>query len=244
MRADIIKELGLSPLWKLRATAPGAPPAAANVRPSPPPAPLNALSPPPHNPRPADESAILHMQWQPLREVVMTCRRCALAANRSQTVFGVGDTNADIFFIGEAPGYEEDKKGEPFVGAAGQLLDAMLKSIGLGRDSGIYIANIVKCRPPQNRNPKPEEAKACMTYLRRQLMLAAPRLIVALGGVAAAHLLQSEAPVNQLRQRLHDYEGIPLVVTYHPAYLLRAPAEKRKSWDDLLMIRRLAKKPG
>ncbi len=246
MRSEIINELGLSPLWKRRdadtdnsATAKTAAPAAVKDSPPTPPTPVSKPSLPPSDM--PDETAIARMQWQPLHETVMKCHKCALAENRTQAVFGVGDTGANIFFVGEGPGFEEDKKGEPFVGAAGKLLDAMLKSIGMGRDSGIYIANIVKCRPPQNRNPKPEEAKACMVYLRRQLELASPRLIVALGGVASAHLLNTEEPVGKLRQRLHDYNGIPLVVTYHPAYLLRAPAEKRKSWDDLILIRRLAK---
>ena len=292
MRADILRELGLSPVWKRRfaAPAPGAespkPPAAAgnpkenaaaarNSAPPPPPEncpPDNVLTrktaPPPENRPPDDfppdnippdhgetgaistapppaspeESGISRMRWQPLRETVATCRRCSLCEKRKQAVFGVGDENADIFFVGEGPGQEEDLRGEPFVGAAGKLLNAMLKSIGISRADGVYIANIVKCRPPQNRKPKPEEASACMPYLHRQLALANPRLIVALGGVAAAHLLQNNEPVGALRQRMHTYMGTPLVVTYHPAYLLRSPSEKRKSWDDLLHIRRLAAK--
>ena len=272
MRADWIKEMGLSPVWQRRteAAAPPAPvlenaemptPAANPPHPAesaspeitaPQPAPQSAatqiaappateIAAPPEIPQ-ADEATIARMDWQTLRETVAECRRCDLCENRTRAVFGVGDADADIFFVGEGPGYEEDRRGEPFVGPAGMLLDAMLKSIGTGRDRGIYIANIVKCRPPQNRNPKPEEGRACMAFLRRQLTLAAPRLVVALGAVAAAHLLQTEESVGKLRQRLHDYHGIPLVVTYHPAYLLRNPAEKRKSWDDLLYIRRIAAK--
>ena len=246
MRPETIYELGLSPLWKRRNNDSDNPTTPKTTTPvstkdSPPTPPPPAQNTPPPSADMPDDAVIARMQWQPLHEAVLKCHRCALAENRTQAVFGVGDTNANIFFVGEGPGFEEDKKGEPFVGAAGKLLDAMLKSIGMGRDSGIYIANIVKCRPPQNRNPKPEEAQACMTYLRRQLALASPSLIVALGRVAAAHLLQTEEPIGKLRQRLHDYEGIPLVVTYHPAYLLRSPTEKRKSWNDLLLIRRLAK---
>ena len=262
MRADWIKEMGLSPVWQRRteAAAPPAPVLENAEMPTPaanPPHPAESapesaatqiaappateIAAPPEIPQ-ADEATIARMDWQTLRETVAECRRCDLCENRTRAVFGVGDADADIFFVGEGPGYEEDRRGEPFVGPAGMLLDAMLKSIGTGRDRGIYIANIVKCRPPQNRNPKPEEGRACMAFLRRQLTLAAPRLVVALGAVAAAHLLQTEEPVGKLRQRLHDYHGIPLVVTYHPVYLLRNPAEKRKSWDDLLYIRRIAAK--
>lgn len=255
MRADILQELGLSPVWKRRA-APSAgqfhPPPPQNIAapvaaPSAVPAPAPPEIPPEKAPETGsaaapEESAIARMRWEPLREMVSECRRCGLCEARKRAVFGVGDENADIFFVGEGPGQEEDRRGEPFVGPAGKLLDAMLKSIGIGRESGVYIANIVKCRPPQNRKPKPEEALACMPYLRRQLELANPRLVVALGGVAAAHLLQTNEPVGALRQRLHSYMGAPLVVTYHPAYLLRSPLEKRKSWNDLRMIRRIAAK--
>lgn len=257
MRADILEELGLSPLWKCRQSAadtpsspapvPGKsekPPLATAVTPTPPDFVKSPAIPPTPPPlaitATPEESAIAKMQWQPLRLAVADCRRCALSQQRTQAVFGVGDRQARIVFVGEGPGYEEDKQGEPFVGAAGQLLDLMFKSIGLKRGDGVYVTNIVKCRPPKNRNPRPEEAGACMPYLRRQLALIKPRLIVALGGVAAAHLLQTDERVGELRQRLHDYHGIPLAVTYHPAYLLRSPAEKRKSWDDLCHIRRLA----
>ena len=136
-----------------------------------------------------------------------------MAEHRTQAVFGVGDRDADVVFVGEGPGYEEDKQGEPFVGSAGQLLNAMLKSIDLGRDRGVYITNIVKCRPPKNRNPQPQESKACMTYLKRQIQLIKPKLIVALGRVAAANLLQTDEKVGSLRQGMHVYEGIRTVVT-------------------------------
>ncbi|MDM5147417.1 uracil-DNA glycosylase [Candidatus Persebacteraceae bacterium Df01] len=240
MRKQMLEELGLLPRWERRSLSssvqhvaepevseqPILPSQAATA---------SAIVPQP----PLNEAVIAKMSWQNLQEIVSTCQQCALAAERTQTVFGVGDREADVFLVGEGPGSEEDRQGEPFVGPAGKLLDAMLASIELRRGQGVYIANIVKCRPPQNRNPQPEEARVCLTYLRRQLALVKPRLIVALGGVAAANLLQNDVSVGKLRQRLHDYEGTPLVVTYHPAYLLRAPSEKRKSWDDLRLIRRL-----
>lgn len=191
----------------------------------------------------AAESAIAKMGWQPLRETVASCQRCELCKGRTQAVFGVGDDQADILFVGEGPGQEEDRRGEPFVGPAGKLLDAMLRSISLARDQGVYIANIVKCRPPLNRNPKREEAESCMPFLRRQIALIKPELIVAMGGVAAAHLLEIENPrIGELRQRLHDCGGVKTVVTYHPAYLLRNPEDKRKAWSDLLFIRKITAK--
>lgn len=191
----------------------------------------------------AAESAIAKMGWQPLRETVASCQRCELCKGRTQAVFGVGDDQADILFVGEGPGQEEDRRGEPFVGPAGKLLDAMLRSISLARDQGVYIANIVKCRPPLNRNPKREEAESCMPFLRRQITLIKPELIVAMGGVAAAHLLEIENPrIGELRQRLHDCGGVKTVVTYHPAYLLRNPEDKRKAWSDLLFIRNITAK--
>ena len=179
------------------------------------------------------------MGWDSLREVVLGCEKCGLCRGRKQAVFGVGDRGADLFLAGEGPGRDEDRLGEPFVGRAGKLLDLMLAAIGLGRDQGVYIANVVKCRPPENRNPTAEESGACMPYLDRQIALAAPRLLVALGRVAAGRLLESDQPIARLRQRLHDRAGTPLIVTYHPAYLLRNPADKRKAWEDLCFIRRV-----
>ena len=251
MRKDVLAEIGLLPAWRRRplhaATAVKKSVSAASIPPASPPAitvdDAPATAPPPAQQQSVitvDDAAIATMNWENLAKTVSACEKCPLAKERKKAVFGVGDKSADIFFIGEGPGFEEDRQGEPFVGPAGKLLDEMLKSIGLGRTSGVYISNIVKCRPPNNRNPKPAEASACGVYLRRQLQLVKPRLIVALGGVAAANLLRSEEPVGKLRQRLHDYDGVPLVVTYHPAYLLRAPKEKRKSWDDLRMIRKLS----
>jgi DNA polymerase len=153
------------------------------------------------------------------------------------TVPGVGDMQAHWMFVGEAPGADEDAQGEPFVGAAGQLLDNMLGALGLERSQNVYIANVLKCRPPNNRTPEPGEARACAPYLDRQIELIAPRLIVALGRSAAGRLLDTDASVASLRNRVHRYRNTPLVVTYHPAYLLRTPADKSKAWEDLLFAR-------
>jgi uracil-DNA glycosylase len=178
--------------------------------------------------------------WDELAEQVRTCTRCAeLAAGRTRTVFGVGDRQADWLFIGEAPGADEDRQGEPFVGRAGQLLDNMLFALGLKRGQGVYIANILKCRPPGNRDPRPEESRACREYLDRQIGLIRPSVIVALGRVAAQNLLATDEPLARLRGRALDYRDTPLVVTYHPAYLLRKPADKRKVWEDLRLARRV-----
>ena len=184
---------------------------------------------------------IAEMDWKTLSATVRECRKCELHSGRRQAVFGVGDCNADWLFVGEGPGEQEDLKGEPFVGRAGQLLDLMLVALGLARGKNVYIANVVKCRPPENRNPKPNEAAECRPYLMRQIAMIKPRLIVALGRVAAAHLLHSEESISRLRQRLHDFDGTPLVVTYHPAYLLRNPIGKRQSWEDLCFARRILK---
>jgi uracil-DNA glycosylase len=169
---------------------------------------------------------------------VAGCRDCPLHAKRNKTVFGVGDENADWLFVGEGPGADEDAQGEPFVGQAGKLLDAMLAAIGLRRGDNVYIANVVKCRPPGNRNPEAVEAQACEPYLQRQIDLIQPRLIVALGKVAAANLLATDASVASMRGRIHQYRGTPLVVTYHPAYLLRSLPEKAKAWADLCFAAR------
>ncbi|MFM7626336.1 MAG: uracil-DNA glycosylase [Gammaproteobacteria bacterium] len=178
--------------------------------------------------------------WATLEAQVRDCRRCALHDGRTQTVFGAGSRTAEWMVIGEAPGEEEDRRGEPFVGASGQLLTAMLAAIGLPRDS-VFIANIVKCRPPGNRDPRPEEAAACSDHLGRQVGLLRPRLILAFGKVAAQNLLGSEATVGSLRGTVHRYGALntPVVVTYHPAYLLRSPGEKRKAWEDLKFARQV-----
>ena len=179
------------------------------------------------------------MDWSELRDCVATCTQCSLAASRTNTVFGVGNPDADWLIIGEAPGAEEDRRGEPFVGRAGKLLDEMLRAIGESRDT-VFIANILKCRPPNNRDPKPEEASACRQYLDRQIELVRPKIILAVGKIAAQNLLASNEPVGRMRGRVHHLGGTPLVVTYHPAYLLRSPSQKNKSWSDLCLAARLA----
>ncbi|MBU1424134.1 MAG: uracil-DNA glycosylase [Gammaproteobacteria bacterium] len=173
------------------------------------------------------------LNWEELKQTVHDCTACKLRAGCTQTVFGVGDENADWLFVGEGPGADEDAQGEPFVGQAGKLLDNMLAAIKLKRGNNVYIANIVKCRPPSNRNPEPDEIATCMPYLQQQIALIKPKLIVALGKVAATSLLGREATLGSLRGTVHDLKGTPLIVTYHPAYLLRSPAEKAKAWQDL-----------
>jgi DNA polymerase len=173
------------------------------------------------------------MDWPALKSAVAACMDCPLHAKRNNTVFGVGDENADWMFIGEGPGADEDALGDPFVGQAGRLLDNMLAAIGLKRGEDVYIANVVKCRPPGNRNPEPDEAKKCEPYLRRQIELVKPKLIIALGRIAAMNLLARDASIASLRGRVLDYNGTPLIVTYHPAYLLRSLTEKAKAWEDL-----------
>ena len=222
-RAQILRELGLGPTWKLRAPA-AAEPAAAGAAPASPPDERSA--------------AIGRMGWDELRAAVADCRACELCKARKQAVLGVGDVNADWLFVGEGPGAEEDERGEPFVGQAGRLLDAMLAAIDLKRGADVYIGNAVKCRPPNNRTPEPEETATCWPYLARQIELIRPKLIVALGRPAAQTLLQSEVKIASARGRLFDYKGIPVVVTYHPAYLLRNLPDKAKAWEDLCFMRR------
>lgn len=189
---------------------------------------------------PAAAGSIAAAGWDELRACVQNCTRCELAQSRTNTVFGVGNPDADWMIIGEAPGAEEDRQGEPFVGRAGKLLDQMLFAIGEARDK-VFIANILKCRPPNNRDPKPDEAAACREYLERQIALVRPKIILAVGRIAAQNLLGCDDPVGRMRGRDHDLHGIPLVVTYHPAYLLRSPSQKRKSWEDLCRAARLAR---
>lgn len=178
--------------------------------------------------------------WVELRAEVAACTRCELHRTRTQTVFGTGSEQARWLVIGEAPGADEDRQGEPFVGRAGQLLTEMLRAVGLAREQ-VFIANILKCRPPENRDPKPEEAKSCEGYLQRQIALVQPRLILAVGRIAAQNLLQVDTPIGQLRGRAHAWgpARIPVVVTYHPAYLLRSPGQKARAWDDLCLARGL-----
>lgn len=242
----VLRELKLYPLWRRRGMP--APVAAAEVvreaqasgyaaptRPAQPAVaePVAVPVVPVEAPDQNREQGIAGLDWPQLKAQVKGCTACKLRAGCTQTVFGVGDERAEWLFVGEGPGADEDARGEPFVGQAGKLLDNMLLAIGLGRGKNVYIANIVKCRPPNNRNPDAEEIAACLPYLQRQIELIKPRLIVALGKTAATALLGRDAPLGSLRDKLHDFNGIPLVVTYHPAYLLRSPAEKAKAWQDL-----------
>jgi DNA polymerase len=222
---EYLEAIGID-VWVPRA-APGPEPAA-------PPGPEPA-APRPQVPGEASE------HWQALRAEVLQCTRCPLHLTRTQGVFGVGPQRSDWLVIGEAPGAEEDRRGEPFVGAAGQLLDAMLRAIGLDRARNVYIANVLKSRPPGNRDPKPEEVAACLPYLVRQIALLQPKIMLAVGRIAAQSLLGTDAPLGRLRGRVHHFGELntPLVVTYHPAYLLRSPGEKRKAWEDLKFARNL-----
>ena len=186
----------------------------------------------------AEQPVLAGRGWDELRAAVAACQRCQLHEGRTQTVFGVGNPAADWMVVGEAPGAEEDRRGEPFVGRAGQLLDEMLRAIGQQRGD-VFIANILKCRPPNNRDPKPEEAAECRAYLDRQIELVAPRIILAVGRIAAQQLLGTDTPVGRLRGRVHQLGNTPVIVTYHPAYLLRSPGQKRKAWEDLCLARRV-----
>ena len=206
----------------------------------------------------APRSGVGALDWPALREAVAACQACTLCQGRTQTVFGVGDRQADWMVVGEAPGEQEDLQGEPFVGPSGQLLDNMLKAIGLSRHAGadsegaavgegprgVYIANVVKCRPPGNRNPQPDEVATCDPYLARQVALVRPKIILAMGRFAVQSLLQTPEPIGKLRGRVHDYQGVPVIVTYHPAYLLRNLPEKAKAWADLCLAMDVAERSG
>lgn len=183
--------------------------------------------------------------WGQVESEVAACTRCELHQCRNRTVFGVGDRSARWLIVGEAPGAEEDLQGEPFVGRAGNLLNAMLRAIGLAREE-VFIANVLKCRPPDNRDPRPEEVAQCLPYLERQIALLQPRIMLAVGRIAAQNLLATDTPIGKLRGRQHAFgaANTPLVVTYHPAYLLRSPGEKRKAWEDLKLARRIAGDPA
>ena len=192
-------------------------------------------------------SAVAALDWPALREAVAACRACSLCEGRTQTVFGTGAAQAQWMVVGEAPGEQEDAQGEPFVGPSGQLLDAMLGALALSRadDGGpaaqrVYIANTLKCRPPRNRNPAPEEMLRCEPFLVRQIQLVQPRIILAMGRFAVQALLRSSEPIGKLRGRVHAYQGVPLIVTYHPAYLLRNPLDKARAWDDLCLAAAIA----
>lgn len=188
----------------------------------------------------SNPSDIATLDWGALRERVASCRACRLCEGRTQTVFGVGHPRAHCMIVGEAPGENEDLQGEPFVGAAGQLLDRMLPAIGLRRgdaspEQQVYIANTLKCRPPRNRNPEPDELARCSAYLHRQIELVQPRVLLAMGRFAVQTLLDSSEPIGRLRGRVHRWRNVPVVVTYHPAYLLRNPADKARAWADLCL---------
>lgn len=209
-RDAILAEMGLAPIWRLRKSA---------------------------VPRGEAEEAP-PLEWSALKSAVSGCTACALHEKRTQTVFGVGDEQADWLLVGEAPGAEEDRLGEPFVGQAGRLLDNMLAAIHLKRGANVYIANVLKCRPPGNRNPEPGEVAQCSPYLQQQIALLRPKLIVAMGRFAAQTLLNTDATIASLRGQVHRYAGVPLIVTYHPAYLLRNLPDKAKAWADLVFAKK------
>lgn len=208
-RELILRELGIAPVWKLKQSA-----VSEN-----------------------DAAQISVMDSDALKHAIQTCTACELHKTRTQGVVGVGDENADWLIVGEAPGADEDEQGEPFVGQAGKLLDAMLAAIDLKRGENVYITNVLKSRPPGNRNPAPEEVAACLPYLQRQIQLIHPKIILALGRFAVQALLNTDEAIGKLRGRLHQYQNIPLVVTYHPAYLLRNLPDKAKAWEDLCLAR-------
>jgi len=231
-RIDILQELGLTPVWRLRARyrSDATPIAPHSVNE----APLAAV------PQTDVETRVMRiamLDWAHLAADVSACTACGLARTRNKAVPGVGDQHAEWLFVGEAPGAEEDAKGEPFVGQAGRLLDSMLAALGMNRAKAVYIANVLKCRPPGNRSPTPLEVEACLPYLDRQIALIQPKLIVALGKSAATTMLHVETTIASLRGRVHRYKGVPLIVTYHPAYLLRNLPDKAKAWEDLCLAR-------
>jgi uracil-DNA glycosylase family 4 len=225
LRGEYLAAMNLE-FWVLRAQPTAAAAAAAAAAPAPAPAPAAAA---------LREAGL---DWPQLRERVAGCTRCALSATRTQTVFGVGNFQADWLIVGEAPGADEDRQGEPFVGRAGQLLNSMLRAIGLAREQ-VFIANVLKCRPPGNRDPAPQEIAECLPYLERQIALIKPKIMLAVGRIASQALLNTTVPLGRLRQQVHAFGAsrVPLVVTYHPAYLLRTPADKRKAWEDLKFAR-------
>ena len=238
-RDAYLLEMDLGPLWKLRNPAESqAPSAVSEERAS-----AVVALPTPEVQLVATPSldarrlAISQMDWPELNTSAAACRACDLCKTRKQAVLGVGDVQADWLFVGEGPGAEEDERGEPFVGQAGKLLDAMLAAIDLKRGEDVYIANAVKCRPPNNRTPEPAETAACWPYLQRQIDLLKPKLIIALGRPAAQSLLQTEVKISASRGKLFEHRGIPVIVTYHPAYLLRTLQDKAKAWEDLLFAR-------
>lgn len=244
-REQMLVEMGISPIWVLR-DAPATTPieesrvqemaASAPVAEVPPPATRQFAEKREMPPSAAVDIGTL--DWPALARQVAGCRACSLCEQRKQAVFGVGDTNPDYLFIGEGPGAEEDARGEPFVGQAGKLLDSMLASLDIARGNRVYIANAVKCRPPGNRTPEPAEMAACWPYLERQIALLKPKIIVLLGKAAVHAVLHDDKSLASLRGKRFEHAGIPVVVTYHPAYLLRNLPDKAKAWEDLLFARR------
>lgn len=236
-RDQMLAEMGITPRWRLRSAA--APiPASRGVAPQELVGGAVAAEPPPSVA--SDQTRrqrIATLEWTDFAADVDQCVACGLCKSRHRTVPGVGDPTADWMFVGEAPGAEEDARGEPFVGQAGRLLDNMLAALGMSRRRNVYIANVLKCRPPNNRTPEASEAQSCRPYLERQIDLIRPKLIVALGRSAASLLLDTDASIASLRGRVHHYRGVALLVTYHPAYLLRSLPDKAKAWEDLLLAR-------
>jgi DNA polymerase len=214
-RDEVLAEMGLAPIWRLRR----------------------------RDSAEEKQTDSESRTWVELKQAVSGCTACGLHKTRTQAVFGVGDESADWMLIGEAPGAEEDRLGDPFVGQAGRLLDNMLAAIGLRRGDNVYIANVLKCRPPGNRNPQPEEVAKCTPHLLRQIELVKPKLILALGRFAAQTLLDTDASIASLRGRVHRYAGVPLIVTYHPAYLLRTLPDKAKAWEDLVFAKKTMASP-
>ncbi len=236
-RASLLREMGLAPLWRLRCQDNSPSSLGVSEVATAPVSPLNAAI---ENKVGAGRSEqIDRLDWPSLRARIRDCRACELCRERKQAVPGIGDEAADWLFVGEGPGEEEDQRGEPFVGPAGKLLDAMLAAMDLERGKNVYIANAIKCRPPGNKTPSEEQISACRPYLDRQISLLEPRLIVALGRAAAEGLLGQEINISQTRgKRLQTSSGIPVIVTYHPAYLLRNPTDKAKAWEDLCFAKR------
>ena len=261
-RIEILKEIGITPVWKARAAAPGTaaseskiatvdatkplvrasfaaqtpenrPPRGSSARPQ---SKMPDVKPPADSGERAAQ--IARMDWPALKHAVAHCRACALCNGRTNTVFGVGDEKAKWMIIGEAPGQEEDRLGEPFVGQAGKLLDSMLAALDMQRNVNVYIANVLKCRPPGNRDPQPAEVAQCAPHLTRQIELLQPTLIVLMGRFAAQTILDTDASIASLRGKVFTYRGTPAIVTYHPAYLLRSLTEKAKAWEDLLFARK------
>jgi uracil-DNA glycosylase len=221
-RAEVLRELGLTPVWRLRRRDARDTEATSDER----------------------QARIAQLAFEALHDDIAACEACGLCRTRRRTVPGVGTMPARWMFVGEAPGADEDAQGEPFVGAAGQLLDNMLTALGLARSEDVFIANVLKCRPPQNRNPEPDEILACQPFLEKQIALIRPKVLVGLGKFSAQWLFKSMEPISRLRGRVGDYDGIKVVPTFHPAYLLRNPGAKKDVWEDMKVVLRLLAEGG